>query len=107
MDDTLLFDVPDAVIASDFDGHEGLLLDTGTQRYYKLNETATFLWAEIDKGRTVAAMIASLCGEYDVEERKARESVVAALSRLESQGLIQRRSLGPSQPMTTTGASRQ
>ena len=93
MDDAASFTVPDSVITSDFDGKEALLLDTATQRYYTLNETATFLWAAIEKGHTVAEMTASLRASFEVDEERARASVVAALARLESQSLVRR--LGP------------
>ncbi|GEM_PF-230730 len=91
MHESLSFIVPDPIIASDFNGKEGLLLDTSTQRYHTLNETATFLWTEIEKGRTIGEMAASLCRTFDVEPPGARASVERAIARLESQSLVRRR----------------
>jgi MoaA/NifB/PqqE/SkfB family radical SAM enzyme len=93
MDDSATFSVAESIITSEFDGKEALLLDTASQRYYTLNETATFLWAAIEKGRTVAEMVAALRASFEVEEERARASVIAALTRLESQHLISRVSL--------------
>ena len=90
MHDSLSFVVPDSIIASEFGGKEGLLLDTSTQRYHTLNETATFLWAKIEQGRTVAEMTALLCQSFDVDPTRARASVEKALERLESQSLVTR-----------------
>lgn len=90
MDDHVSFLVAESIITSEFDGKEALLLDTATQRYYTLNETATFLWAAIEKGRTVAEMASSLLATFEVDEERARTSVVDALNRLESQNLIRR-----------------
>ena len=90
MNDTLSFEVSESVIASEFDGKEGLLLDTSTQRYHTLNETATFLWAAIEQGKTISDMTASLCDAFDVDSARARQSVERALERLESQALIRR-----------------
>lgn len=98
MDDTVSFNVPDSVIASDFDGKEVVLLDTSTQRYYTLNETAAFLWAEIDQGRTVAEMTARLCATFEVGQAQARASVIAAVTHLESQMLIVTKTPGSSTP---------
>lgn len=92
MHDKLSFSVPDSIIASDFNGKEGLLLDTMTQRYHTLNETATFLWLQVEKGRNVAEMTDALCGAFTVDPERARASVVAALTRFESQSLITRSS---------------
>lgn len=90
MHDSLAFTVPDSIIASEFNGKEGLLLDTSTQRYHTLNETATFLWSEIEAGRTVGEMTAALCRTFDVDPQRARTSVEKAITRLESQSLIRR-----------------
>ena len=104
MDDAAAFTVPDSVITSEFDGKQALLLDTGTQRYYTLNETATFLWAAIEKGHTVAQLTASLCASFEVDEVRARASVVAALTRLESQSLVHR---GAADPQEASLASKE
>ena len=94
MNDDLSFRVSDAIIASEFDGKEGLLLDTSTQRYHSWNETATFLWAAIEAGRTVAEMTDALCQSFEVDGATARSSVERALARLESQSLISRDAKG-------------
>ena len=102
MDDHLSFTVSDSIIASDFDGKEGLLLDTSTQRYHTLNETATFLWQEIERGRSVSEMTASLCAAFVVDAEQARASVVAVLTRLESQSLVTRAAAAPP-PLVSAG----
>ena len=106
MQDTLSFTVPDSIIASEFNGKEGLLLDTSTQRYHTLNETATFLWARIEEGRTVAEMTAMLCQIFDVDPARARASVERAVSRLESQSLVRRWEEAPSANTVTTSGGR-
>ncbi|MEO8359565.1 MAG: PqqD family protein, partial [Vicinamibacteria bacterium] len=89
MDDNLSFRVPDAIISSEFNGTQGLLLDTRTQRYHTLNETATFLWLAVEQGRTVVQMADALCKEFAVDVARARESVEAAMVRFESQSLVE------------------
>ena len=92
MHDSLSFTIPDSIIASEFNGKEGLLLDTSTQRYHTLNETATFLWSEIEAGRTLSEMTTALCRAFAVDPPRARASIENAITRLESQSLIKRKS---------------
>lgn len=95
MNDTLAFEIPDSIIASELDGREALLLDTFKLKYHTLNETAAFLWSGIEKGQTVAAMTQALLEAFDVDEVRARASVTSALGHLEDQGLVRRAAPAP------------
>ena len=106
MQDSLSFTVADSIIASEFNGKEGLLLDTSTQRYHTLNETATFLWSEIEAGRTISEMTAALCRAFAVDPLRARASIENAIARLESQSLITRKPDLPSSDAAMTSEAR-
>lgn len=106
MQDSLSFTIADSIIASEFNGKEGLLLDTSTQRYHTLNETATFLWSEIEAGRTISEMTAALCRAFAVDPLRARASIENAIARLESQSLITRKPDLPSSDATMTSEAR-
>ena len=88
MDDLTAFEVPDEVIATDFDGKEAVVLNRATQQFNTLNETATFLWGRIEAGDTAGGMAAQLIAAFEVSPEKARESTTAALERLLQLGLI-------------------
>jgi hypothetical protein len=57
---------------------------------HELDETATFLWAELAKERTVAQLVEALCGEFDVEAGVAEADVREFLGGLEERGLAVR-----------------
>jgi hypothetical protein len=41
------------VVATDFDGGEGILVDLNTKKYFQLNETAMVVWKGLEKGKTM------------------------------------------------------
>lgn len=65
----------DHVVATDFEGGEGVLVDLNTKRYYQLNETAMLVWRCLEQGRGFDEMVAEMTGGYDVTPEHARESV--------------------------------
>jgi hypothetical protein len=56
-----------------------------------LNETATFLWnqAAAQGDFTVDSLTAALCGEYDVDESRARVDVERILAEWQKVGVIE------------------
>jgi Tfp pilus assembly protein PilO len=57
---------------------------------HELDEVATFLWAQLAKERSVADLVAALCGEFEVEAGAAETDVREFLSGLEAKGLVLR-----------------
>ena len=84
------------VVASEFDGKEAVLLDTSKQRYHVLNETAAFLWSQVEKQHSLEEMLRAMCATFDVNEDRARRSLVQALAGFEASGLARRS--GPALP---------
>ena len=46
------------VVATDFDGGEGILVDLNTKKYYQLNETAMIVWRGLEQGKTTTEIAA-------------------------------------------------
>jgi Coenzyme PQQ synthesis protein D (PqqD) len=90
MEDALAFEVPDSIITSPKEAGGILLLDASTQRYCVLNETAAFLWAEIERGRTVRQMTDALCRAFVVDADVARKCVLNTILSLEERSLVSR-----------------
>jgi Coenzyme PQQ synthesis protein D (PqqD) len=63
------------VVATDFDGGEGILVDLNTKKYYQLNETAMIVWKGLEKGKTMGEIAADITSSYEVALDKARVSV--------------------------------
>jgi hypothetical protein len=57
---------------------------------HEFDETATFLWSELAKERTVAQLVEALCGEFEVEAAVAEADVREFLRTLEERGLVLR-----------------
>lgn len=69
----------DQVVFTDFDGHEGILVDLNTKKYYQLNETAMLVWKALEKKRTFDEIVNEVTNTYDVSSEHARNSVTRLL----------------------------
>lgn len=72
---------------------EALLVATGSARgkvpYVRtLNETAAFLWAQLELGRDEAAMLSALRGEYGIDEATAQSAYASFMQKLAQNGYI-------------------
>ena len=63
------------VVATDFDGGEGILVDLNTKKYYQLNETAMVVWKGLEQGKTTGEIAADITSNYEVALDKATLSV--------------------------------
>ena len=57
---------------------------------HELDETATFLWAQLARPRTVGDLAAALCEEFEVDVEAAAGDVRGFLKDLEGKGLLVR-----------------
>ncbi len=53
-----------------------------------LNESAAFLWKQLEEDKTEEQLVAALLGEYEVEEQKAKEDVGTFVKKLQEAKLI-------------------
>jgi Coenzyme PQQ synthesis protein D (PqqD) len=79
------------VVATDFEGGEGVLVDLNTKKYYQLNETAMLVWRGLERGRGRDEIAAEMTSEYDVTPERARASVEKILNNFLSLKLVGRR----------------
>ena len=54
-----------------------------------LNETGAFLWERLNEDTCVEALVAALLGEYDVDEKTARQAVEAFVQKLNDHGFLE------------------
>jgi hypothetical protein len=80
----------DHVVATDFEGGEGVLVDLNTKRYYQLNETAMLVWRGVERGRGLEEIVSELTGGYEVTPEHARRSVERILGNFLSLNLVGR-----------------
>jgi Coenzyme PQQ synthesis protein D (PqqD) len=78
--------IAEALVATLSDG--AVLLNLQTKRYFSLNETGTRIWEMVQQTADEDTIIATLLGEYDVEEAMARSEVRRILDELIDAQLI-------------------
>ena len=76
------------VVATDFDGGEGILVDLDTKKYYQLNETAMIVWKGLEKGKTTGEIVADITSSYEVAIDKARVSVERIVDNFQTYKLL-------------------
>jgi hypothetical protein len=65
-----------------------ILLDPKDGRYYALDEVSGRIWDLCDGTRTVAQVVATLCGEYDAPAETVEADALEFLDDLANDGLI-------------------
>jgi hypothetical protein len=76
------------VVATDFDGGEGILVDLNTKKYYQLNETAMTVWKGLEKGKTMGEIVADITSTYEVATDKATLSVQRIVDNFQTYKLL-------------------
>ncbi|MEM8598313.1 MAG: PqqD family peptide modification chaperone [Bacteroidota bacterium] len=80
--------VTQGLTAADLGG-EAVVLDPNSGRYYGLNELGARIFDLARKPRSVEWIMEALLQEYDVEERKLKEDLLAFLHEMEQRQLIE------------------
>ncbi|MDQ2932657.1 MAG: PqqD family protein [Gemmatimonadota bacterium] len=65
-----------------------VLLNLQTKRYFSLNETGTRIWQLVQQTADEETIVATLLGEYEVEETMARSEVRRILDEMIDAQLI-------------------
>lgn len=76
------------VVATDFDGGEGILVDLNTKKYYQLNETAMIVWRGLEQGKTTTEIAADITSSYEVALEKATLSVERIVDNFQTYKLL-------------------
>ncbi len=87
---TSLFPIPyDHIVATDFDGGEGVLIDLNAKRYYQLNETAMAVWRGLEQKLSPPEIAGRLTEAYEVSAEQAEASVERLLREFQDHKLVQ------------------
>jgi hypothetical protein len=76
------------VVATDFDGGEGILVDLNTKKYYQLNETAMLVWRGLEQGKSTHEIAAEITSNYEVELVRATLSVERIIDNFQTYKLL-------------------
>ncbi|HEY4597506.1 MAG TPA: PqqD family protein [Thermoanaerobaculia bacterium] len=80
--------VPESVLFRDLDG-EAVLLETGSGRYYGLDEVGTRMWSLLQIHGETGAVCRALLAEYDVPEDRLRADLENFVETLAARGLLE------------------
>jgi hypothetical protein len=80
--------VPESVLFRDLDG-ESVLLETGSGRYYGLDEVGTRLWNLLSRHGQVGAAYRDLLVEYQVPSDELQQDVLEFVGLLASRRLLE------------------
>ena len=86
--DDQVFTVPDDVLFQEVSG-ETVLLDLESEQYFGLAEVGTRIWALLNEGQGVAAIVETLLTEYEVEREQLEADVRELLAALLDAGLLE------------------
>ncbi len=78
----------DNLVSCDLDG-ETALMNATTGYYYGLDPVGSHIWSLIGEGRLVAEVCALLLEEYEVEPIECQRQVLAYLSELAQNNLVE------------------
>jgi hypothetical protein len=76
------------VVATDFDGGEGILVDLNTKKYYQLNETAMVVWKGLENGKSMGEIVADITSTYEVRNDQATSSVQRIVDNFQTYKLL-------------------
>ena len=76
------------VVATDFDGGEGIIVDLNTKKYYQLNETAMVVWKGLERGKSMGEIVADITSSYEVPADKAIVSVQRIVDNFQTYKLL-------------------
>ena len=66
----------------------GVVLHTGTKRYYSLNETGARIWSLLEEHGDPDRTIATIAAEYSISPGEAATAVTTLVAQLTTAGLL-------------------
>ena len=79
--------IPETVLFRDLDG-EAVILETGTGRYYGLNEVGTRMWTLLQRHGGIESAYRDLLGEYQIPKDQLRRDFLEFVELLASRRLL-------------------
>lgn len=87
IDDQRRFVVPDTVLHRSLED-EVVLLDLGAGKYFSLDSVGAAAWDLMASGKTMGELIATLLGQFEVDEATLRADLQHLVSQLVERRLI-------------------
>ena len=75
------------IVSADMDG-EKVMMNIEKGKYYGLDCIGSRIWELLEGPNTVRKVVGTLLKEYNVEEKNCQQDVLAFISKLYAQGLV-------------------
>lgn len=80
--------IADSVFSQEVD-NEMVLLDTESEEYFGLDETAAVIWQHLAENESLREVHASMLAIYDVAAEQLEQDILAFVEKLIDAGLVQ------------------
>ena len=77
------------VVSTELEPTEAVLLHLDSKRYFTLNETGWRIWQYLEKGLNLKEIAQKLQEDFDVDAKKAEQSVLNLIQDLQSEKLVE------------------
>lgn len=67
---------------------EAILLDLRSKLYFRLNETAAFIWQGLERGDSSDAIVSGLVSQFDVTDSDARAALDRQIAEFDERGFF-------------------
>ena len=78
----------ESIITSELEG-KAVMMSIENGQYYGFDEIATDIWTSIDTPIAIGELVSRLTEKYDVSKERCEESVIAFLTKLYNENLIE------------------
>lgn len=78
----------DEYISARIDSEE-IILHSGSEKYFGLNEVGTQIWEALDEPRTLDELTRMIHERFDISEEQSRRDVESFIDDLQTAGLIE------------------
>ena len=77
----------DDVVVRELDG-EAVLLNLASGMYFGLDSVGTRMWQLIERHRSLSAIVAAMCDEFDAPAATIEQDVLRLITELVEKGLV-------------------
>ena len=79
----------DHIVATEFEGGEGVLVDLNSKQYYQLNETAMLVWRCLENRQSLEDIVREMTKVYDVQPDQAASKIEKVVGDFQSRNLVE------------------
>jgi hypothetical protein len=83
----MILEKPKGMIFREIDGEIVIITNDG-RKIHMLNETASFIWKNIEKKTAISQIIGKICQKYEVNKGRAKYDILKTIKKMSERNLI-------------------